>query len=137
MPDSPQLPHLDRRHDDDLGGEAILDEHALVSLLELGGVDGVELILELIDLFLDDSAMRMRVLRESCRRGACSDVASAAHALKSSSANIGALALSRSCRELESRADGVRDLEPVVARVELMYAQVRECLNDLRRHYGA
>jgi HPt (histidine-containing phosphotransfer) domain-containing protein len=55
----------------------------------------------------------MNRLQAAIEAGDCTTQCHAAHALKSSSANVGAQTLSRSCRELETNArngdlDGVR-----------------------------
>ena len=133
MPESPQLPSFDRCHADALGGEVILDEGVIRSLLELGGPDGAELLLELIDLFIEDSVQRVSVLRVACSKGEPDSAVRAVHALKSASANIGAIALSRCCRELENEARGPGSLESIAARVQEMHGQVCECLSELRK----
>lgn len=137
MPESPQLPPLDKRHADALGGDAILDEGVIHSLLELGGADGIELLVELIDLFIDDSAERVRNLRIACERGEADGAARAAHALKSASANIGALGLSKFCRRLEADAKAASPIADTVAKVEEMHTVVCESLNELRKRCSA
>lgn len=122
------------QHDPQHGGGAILDSDTIAALLELGGEDDPELLLELVDLFLGDAAERMQTLTAAWGGGDLETVARAAHALKSASANIGALCFSGACKEVELAAkagEGERVADPV-ARCRDMFPEVQAALRALR-----
>lgn len=80
-----------------------LDAVALGRLRELDP-DGRHGVLQRVLTAFESSLMRMLVQLGAERVGGHADVVSAvAHTLKSSSASIGALALSRACADVESR----------------------------------
>ncbi len=84
-------------------GENALDPARLDALRDAIGDDFVEL----ITVFLDSAAEILQSLREACRRGDADGIYRQAHTLKSSAANVGAMALSAAARRIESDADTV------------------------------
>ncbi len=64
---------------------------------------------ELIDIFLDDTPVRLKSMQEAVLGGDAEGSEAAAHALKSSCAQLGALRLSELCRQVEM-AGKARDL---------------------------
>jgi PAS domain S-box-containing protein len=82
------------------GREIALDLARLDALRDAIGDDFVEL----ITVFLESAAEIVKGLREACRRGDGDGVYRQAHTLKSSAANLGAMALSALARRLESDA---------------------------------
>lgn len=100
-----------------------IDPRVLDELRELGGDDDPGLLLELIDLFLADAP---RQLEEMSRGFATNDarlLERAAHTLKSSSANLGAMTLSSLCKRMEE-----------IAR-ENELAGVRPLLHESQQHW--
>lgn len=89
--------------------ELVLDLAVIESLRELGGEDEPELVLELVDLFLDDAQQRLERMQRALERGDLAEVARAAHTVKSSAASMGARLLSGLCTEIESM---VREARP-------------------------
>ena len=83
---------------------SVLDASILQGLKDLGGDDDPGLFFELIDLFLQDAPTRMEEIQRGLDQGDIRLLERAAHTLKSSSANIGALTLSELCRSMEERA---------------------------------
>jgi len=81
-----------------------IDPAVIEALRELGGAEDPGLLVELIDLYLQDAPQRMAEIEQSLASGDWKLLERAAHTLKSASANIGALALSEVCRELECQA---------------------------------
>ena len=55
----------------------------------------------MVEVFLRDAPPRIANLGRAISDGSAQDVTSAAHALKGAAANVGALALSRACADLE------------------------------------
>jgi HPt (histidine-containing phosphotransfer) domain-containing protein len=84
--------------------ERVLDERILNDLRDLGGQDDPGLLAELIDIFLQDAPQRMAEIMNGLKAGDLKGVERAAHTLKSSSANIGALGLSSMCKRMEEIA---------------------------------
>jgi two-component system sensor histidine kinase/response regulator len=75
-----------------------LDAGVVAGLRELGD----DFFTEIAVLYLDDAPLRMAEIREAAARNDAAAVASAAHALKSSSGNVGAEAVRQLCAELET-----------------------------------
>jgi CheY-like chemotaxis protein len=103
---------------------AVLDHAVLRQLqVELGGAEGLR---EVIATFLDGTPRFLDALRDASARNDASGMLQAAHALKSSSAMLGAMALSTLCVELErvSRAGTVVDAVARVAAIEALYHAV-------------
>ena len=112
-----------------------IDRSVLDALLSLGDGDSA-FVLELIDLYLDDSAQRVQALTTAIDASDLATVERAAHALKSASANVGALALAEVCKETEMRARArapVEEVAPIVRRVGDAYATA---IGELRRIRG-
>lgn len=126
---------LDLEHDTQFGGGPILDRDAFGALEELAGDDDPDLIADLVGLYLEDSATRMGEVESGLGSSELERIGSAAHALKSASANIGALAFSRVCASLEKLArsgDEVNadELDELCRNALAMYDEVRSALSS-------
>jgi HPt (histidine-containing phosphotransfer) domain-containing protein len=120
------------QHDAGLGGARILDPEVIDGLLALGGDDDPGLLGELIEMYLDDAEQRMTVMLAALESGDCETVGKAAHALKSASANMGALEFSKVCLELEQNAtSGVQQGE-MAPRVQNKYSEVASVMTRLK-----
>jgi CheY-like chemotaxis protein len=108
---------------------AALDARALTTLLEMIGGEEASLA-ELIDSFLGEAPVLLDALQAAHARGNADGMRRAAHTLKSSSADFGALELSALFREIETRArDGVdRVPAELVARAVAAFDPVRVAL---------
>ena len=108
----------------------ILDSNVLQSLKELGGDDDPGLFLELIDLFLQDAPQRMQEIEQGLADGDIRRLERAAHTLKSSSANIGALSLSALFKRMEgeARMEQSSGLPELYARSQRLWPQVEAAL---------
>ena len=71
-----------------------------------------DLVVELIDLYLEDAPRRVAVMRDSLAAMNWLSVRREAHSLRGSSGNLGALQMALICDELEGRESG--DLSPSV-----------------------
>jgi two-component system, sensor histidine kinase and response regulator len=78
-----------------------IDLDAIEALRELDESGGMGLAQELLQAFLEASQKGLSQIETALRQGDCATLARAAHVLKSSSANVGAKALSGRYRELE------------------------------------
>ena len=76
-----------------------LDMSALDELREYGA----EILVELIDIFLDDTPTRLNDLQRAVQEVDAHGTEQAAHALKSACAQLGAAHLSSMCRDLEAK----------------------------------
>ncbi len=109
-----------------------LDRGVIASLRELGGDDDPGLFTELVGLFLEDTPERIRALSEALERKDPTALERAAHALKSSAANLGALELSSLFREIEAagREQNLDRAASLVARTGAEYERVQEALRE-------
>jgi len=120
------------QHGEDFGGASILDAEVVDGLLALGGDDDPGLLGELIDLFLDDAEQCMTTMLAALESGDCATVGQAAHALKSASANMGALPFSNLLLELEQGAASGELQSNKAREAREMYAQVHSVLTRLK-----
>jgi HPt (histidine-containing phosphotransfer) domain-containing protein len=115
------------------GHTAPIDLAVLAGFRELQEPGGADIVTEFIDLFLADLAPRLVAIRKATTLGDPEPVRAAAHALKSASAYVGALELSRKCMELEAAAKA-RDLEQVLQLSEEVAREAGAVQEILRRH---
>jgi signal transduction histidine kinase/CheY-like chemotaxis protein/HPt (histidine-containing phosphotransfer) domain-containing protein len=103
------------------------------ALVDLESIMGDELI-ALVDTYLRDGTLRLQCLHDAAERGDRAEVAELAHSLKSSSANLGAMALSNRAREIEEAARSGTLVDPAasVAALDRLYADAAAAL---RRRY--
>jgi HPt (histidine-containing phosphotransfer) domain-containing protein len=76
------------------------------SLIEMVGPDMPDVLLDLLDTYLEESAGLVGAIQNGLDQGDLSSILRPAHSLKSSSASIGAVRLSRLCADLESHLRG-------------------------------
>ncbi|MEQ1892838.1 MAG: response regulator, partial [Planctomycetota bacterium] len=113
-------------------GEIVLDPDVIASLRELGGEDDPGLFIELVQLFLSDTPERMQQLSGALAESDPGALERAAHALKSSSANLGAMRLSALFRDIET-AGREKDLgraKSLVERSNQEFARVQQALRS-------
>ena len=104
-----------------------LDEAALSQLEALAGAQGPAFVERVFATYLATSLPLGAVIREAHRKGDATELARAAHRLKSSSAQIGALEVARLSGELEAlgRSDTLAQAEPLIAALEAELATLR------------
>ena len=116
-----------------------ISETEFQALVEMIGPDSPEVLVDLMDTYLDESAELVASIQSAMAAG---DVASAlrpAHSLKSSSASIGAMNLSRYSADLEAYLRGSLpelDVPVQVQRIEQEFARVRSEMLRLRERYS-
>lgn len=102
----------------------VLDRDVVAELQSVMGPD----FRTLVESFFRDSEQRLTLLQEIIDRGEADELRQAAHSFKGSSGNLGALALSGLCLELEQAGrSGQLDQVP-----ELM-ERIRQAYNQARR----
>jgi HPt (histidine-containing phosphotransfer) domain-containing protein len=89
----------------------VLDPAAFAHLLEITGGD-LEFVDSLVDTFIADGADQLAAMRQAATVDDPAAIVRPAHSLKSSAANVGAMALVAGCRSLEEdgRAGTVSDM---------------------------
>jgi HPt (histidine-containing phosphotransfer) domain-containing protein len=110
----------------------IIDPEAIANLRELNPGDGGEFLREIIGIYLEDTPKRLAELHSGLATGDTATFSRAAHTIKGSSSNVGAMALRAVAERLEmmSRATGLAGVEPLVAECEAQFALAAE---ELRR----
>jgi CheY-like chemotaxis protein len=115
-------------------GSPALDPAVLASLRSLSSDGGEALVAKLAQIFRDDAVLRREQLGRAFDESNAELLRSAAHAFKSSSANMGARALAELCRQIETQTLGgdipdscaslLVELEHEYARVDHSVSQI-------------
>ena len=112
--------------------ETTLDPEVVQSLKELGGDDDPGLFGELVDLFLRDMPPRLGALDEALQSKDAKALERAAHSMKSSCGNLGAMGLAELCRQIElfGRAGDVDSAQSLVQSSRDEYERVCTALSQ-------
>ncbi len=113
-------------------GEAdTIDYAVLAGVLDSVGGDR-EFLSELIETYLDDSPQLLEAMHQSLEAGNAAEFRRAAHSLKSNSASLGAMPLSRLARALEEmgKAGTLGDASALHSEAEAEYALVKAALQS-------
>jgi len=119
------------------GSVKTIDIEFLDKIREYCG-DEDDIVPKLVELYLEDTPPRIVSLREAVGRTDVDEIKSIAHAMKGSSANIGALRMSALCAELESQ-DSSKDesaMDELATEIEREFARAREALLSLVNSYA-
>jgi len=110
-----------------------LDPSVMESLKELERAGASGLAGKMARLFLDDAAKRLDALSRAAASGNAGEMWPIAHGLKSASANVGALALSKLFRDLESmgRAGSTEGSGALLESIMEEFAAVRSALLEI------
>ncbi len=112
-------------------GHEPLDARVLERITALQRDDKPDLLGNLIGLFLASSEQLVSEITEGTSKGDAHAVRHAAHTLKSSSANLGAMGLSQLAAELESEARAAR-LDAVATRLDALESEMGRVTGALR-----
>ncbi len=109
----------------------LLDTSRISELADLFGDS--EIVLELFDEFLQECPERMDTMRQALANGETELIDIAAHAIKGSSANLGACAVQEMARMIEemARSNQLTEADAFVGRLETEIARLQE---HLRTH---
>ncbi len=109
-----------------------IDRRVLDTLVELQNCGDPGLLSKVINVYLDNSRELNSNLRTAVAAANDDGIREIAHALKSSSANVGAMGLADLCKRLETmaRENRLDDARAVQEQVEREYALVVEALRD-------
>jgi PAS domain S-box-containing protein len=115
--------------------EARVEESFAVDLLAnmrkfAGNAVSPDLVIEVIELFLDDAPARLETMREGLAGAEANTIGKAAHALKGGCHYVGATKMAELCNELEdlSRAGVVEGMEAHLSALEREFDRVRRFL---------
>lgn len=101
--------------------EQVLDMSVVEELLSFADDGDPELIMDLIQMFLDDGPSKVAAMTEGLAAGDLEKAERAAHSLKGSSGNLGARLLQNACEEMQlatryHKLDESRRLVPLLHR---------------------
>ncbi len=108
----------------DGGASGLLDETILNELKQICGDENT--FVQVLQLYLDESTEKMKVLSKAGERGDWEAVAGVAHTMKSSSMNVGAMSLGEMFKRLEaeSKVENTGVITPLLARLPEFYEDV-------------
>ena len=106
-----------------------IDESVIQTLMELDDGAG-EVFEELVDLYLTDAPGRLQEMRKAAEEDNADQMRRAAHTLKGSSRNLGAVRVAAVCADIESRAveQEVAGTGDLIANAEAELGKAREGL---------
>ena len=109
-----------------LSGGGQINPRALDTIRRLPGPNAAALVNEVVGAYLADTPRRLAQMHAAAAAGDAEALRKTAHALKSSSANVGAEQLARLCRELETltRKEAVDGAKPLLEVVEFEIPRV-------------
>lgn len=113
---------------------AVLDERIIDSLRVLGSRGNVDLLGEVAEIFTRVGPQRVDAIRAAVLCRDYPSITTTAHALRSASANIGAIHLSDLCGavERESRSGSVSAVEVLLPRLEHEFLRATDALSKVR-----
>ena len=117
-------------------GVETLDEMVLQALRDMAGVADSEFLTEMIDSYLEDAVQLLQALSAAVGQGDAFSLKQAAHTLKSTSAALGAMALSRLCNKLEAmgHAGTMENAPTLVLQAKTEFAKVQTALQLKRQN---
>jgi HPt (histidine-containing phosphotransfer) domain-containing protein len=115
--------------------EPTLRPEAIEALRAVSPGDGDRFLTELIDIFLQDTPLRIKELSEAVSAGDAAVAMRAAHSIKGSAGNFGATAFARLAFECEiaAKAGSLTEVAKKLPTLEATFAAVRSALTILRR----
>lgn len=111
----------------------IIDSQAIENLRALNPDDNDEFLREIAGIFLEDTPLRLTELDESLAAGDVPKFTRAAHSIKGSSSNLGAMALRAAAEKLEhqSKTAGLGNVTAPLAAVKDEFAKAKVELTKL------
>ncbi|MBE9042187.1 response regulator [Oscillatoriales cyanobacterium LEGE 11467] len=111
-----------------------LDRAILQALRDMAGSRAGQIVTEIVDSFLEDTPHQLRELRAAIETQDARSLRMSAHALRSASANLGAMVFSDLCKSLENlaRSGTTRGAERYIGSLEEEYHRVEIALKKER-----
>lgn len=109
---------------------SIIDQTALAGIRALQRSGQPDIVVRVVTSYLDTSPDIVDRIRSAARSQDATELRAAAHRLKSSSAQLGAMAVSADCRELEQMGErqDLTHVDEVIARLDQHYAEACDAL---------
>lgn len=116
----------------------VLDMSVIDELLALSDDGDPELLLDLIGIFLDDGPAKVAAITQGLQQQDFEKMERAAHSLKGSAGNLGALALQHTCErmQLATRAHSRQEAEKLAKDLAENFGQTQAALEELRKRYS-
>jgi HPt (histidine-containing phosphotransfer) domain-containing protein len=116
-----------------MSDSVVIDSQVIENLRSLNPGDNDEFLREIAGIFFEDTPLRIAELDQSLASGDAVRFTRAAHSIKGSSANLGAMMLRAAAEKLEhqSRTNGLTDVTPLVAQVKSEFSRAHEALQKL------
>ncbi len=113
--------------------DMLIDPEAIENLRQLNPDDGEGFLRDLIAIFLEDTPLRIAELKQSLAKGDAPTFTRAAHSIKGSSSNMGAVRLRAIAEKLEhtSRSEGLTGLDACVQELDTIYSETKGALEKL------
>ncbi len=110
-----------------------IDPQAYNLFRQMIGEEDTEAIIDMLDLFMDDVPEKLAKMEQALEQADHAKLSQIAHALKSSSAQIGALSLSEHCKQLEAATKSTTqaELQQLVSSLKAEYQRVERALQQL------
>ncbi|MCA8974463.1 MAG: Hpt domain-containing protein [Planctomycetes bacterium] len=117
----------------------VLDMSVVEELLSFADDGDPELLVDLIQMFLEDGPSKVKAITEGLEEGDMEKVERAAHSLKGSSGNLGARHLQDSCEKMQiaSRQHQVEQVREITPEIVSTYADAEVALRALLAGYTA
>ncbi len=117
--------------------DQVLDMSVVEELLSFADDGDPELLIDLIQMFLDDGPAKVQSITDGARTGDFEKMERAAHSLKGSSGNLGARLLQEVCEQMQMasrqhKLDEARKVSPLVA---ANFTRAEAALRDLLKSY--
>jgi len=116
---------------------SVINLNVLEGLKKFQQADEPDFVTELIDLFLDDTAVQLESLKGAVAKNDVIEVRRLAHLVKGSSGNIGAVGLAELCQEMEKSELGTfapdSHGQTLLLRLEEEFRQVGEAFKAQRQ----
>lgn len=112
-----------------------IDQQAINALLELSTDSGTEFLRELIEIYLQDSPLRLAELDEALSKNDLPGLTRAAHTIKGSSSNFGATRLTKIAHDIEmlGKAGSVSEVAPLISNLKAEYELVAQALKEIAK----
>jgi CheY-like chemotaxis protein len=127
---------------DDVTSSAVEDAAPLLDSAALENIRSIDddgtVLAEVIQMFQEEAPAHLAGLQAAVNASQAASLGSIAHALKSASFNIGAMALGETCRRLErlGKAGDLGGAPELVASIERQLLQLEPVLNEQRQLCG-
>jgi HPt (histidine-containing phosphotransfer) domain-containing protein len=111
----------------------VIDPQSIENLRALNPDDNDEFLREIAGIFFEDTPLRITEMEESLQAGDVPKFTRAAHSIKGSSSNLGAMALRAAAEKLEhqARSDGLGHVASLLAEVKTEFDRAHAALTTL------